>query len=230
MNLLTIIVCAYLALAALNGLRKGVIRSFISILFLVAVVVLTLLLTPLVSKVVGGSTYIREFYTKSAEHFLSAYVTSSGKVDLSSLNAGGGSLSSSPFQAAAAVLSILLSASGAPELTTQKLVGFLIGLTATAITFVIVFVILLIVRIMVGRAFKNSTVSALDHALGFPLGLAKGLVVVWVVLGVINLLAFVPQINPIAMQIPPSPILSWLNQNNLIVKGITMLIRHMLGA
>ena len=228
MNILTVIVCAILTVTVIRGIMKGCIGTLVSMLFLVAVLVLTLALTPFVSKIVGGSTYVREFYTRAADSFLGGYMTSSGNVDLSSL--AGGSLRESPFKAAAAVLGILLSASGAPAPTREKLVGFLIGLTATAITFVLVFVGLLIAKIIIGRSVRsNRVISGVDRVLGLPLGLIQGLIIVWTILAVINLLAFVPQIRPVAMQITESPILSWLNEHNLIVKGLTALIGRMLG-
>ncbi len=227
MNLLTILVCAYLLIMALIGLYRGLIGSLISMFLLVAVVILTLLLTPFVSKVVAGSSYVTTYYHKWAEQFLSAYTTSGGSVDLSSLSLG--SLQSSPFQAAAAVLAILLSASGTPGLTTEKLVGFMIGLTATVITFVLVLVILLIVRFVLGKRVRESHFSGVDRFFGLILGLVKGLIVVWIVLAMLDLLAIFPQIRPVANQIPESPFLSWLNQNNLIRKGVIALISRMLG-
>lgn len=229
MNILTLIVCAYLVFSAIRGLMKGCIGTLMSTLFIAAVIIATMLLTPFVSKVVGGSAYVREFYTRAAEDFLSGYTTSSGSVDLSSLNVGGQSLARSPFRAAAAVLGSLLAASGTPGLTTEKLVGFLIGLTATAVTFVLVFIGFLIIKIIIGRSVRRSVIGGLDRALGLPLGLAKGLIVVWAVLAVINLLAFFPAVRPVALQITESPILSWLNEHNLIVKGMTGIISKMLG-
>ena len=228
MNLLTIIVCVILVISALIGLYRGFVGSLISMFFLVAVVLLTLLLTPFVSRIVAGSSYVTTYYHGMAEKFLSAYTTSGGSVDLSSLS--GGSLQTSPFQAAAAVLSILLSASGAPALTTEKLVGFMIGVTATVITFILVFVILLIVRFVAGRRIRKSdTLNTADRFLGFLFGFVKGLVIVWIILAVIDLLAFVPQLRPVANQIPDSPILTWLNQNNLVRKGVIALISRMLN-
>ena len=137
MNLLTIIVCAYLLLAALRGLKRGVVKTFVSVLMLLLILALTFLLTPLVSKVVAESRNLRTYYTGLAESFLTLFRASDGQISFNSLDLGG-SLNESPFQAAAAVLPVLLKAAGSPELTTEKLVGFLIGVTATAITFVLV--------------------------------------------------------------------------------------------
>ena len=229
LNILTLIVCGYLLIAAIRGCVRGCLRTVLSMVFLLVVIVLTLLLTPFVSKVVAGSHYVQTFFSEKREQFLSVYMNGNGSVDLSTLSIAGQSIRESPFRAAAAILSILLSAAGVESVVAEKLVSFMIGVTATVLTFFLVFFILGILRFVFGRSVrKRRGVSALDHALGLPIGLARGLVVVWIFLGVVNLLAFMPQLSWVARQITASPILSWLNGHNLIVRGLTAVIAGML--
>ena len=58
--------------------------------------------------------------------------------------------------------------------------------------------------------------------------LSLGLIVVWLVLGVINMLAFLPGVSGVAMQIRESPILSFLNRYNLVMKGLSLLVARAL--
>lgn len=228
MNTLTIIVCAYLAVAMLRGALRGFSRTVYSMLFLILVVIATLALTPLVSRVIAGSQYVQTFFTEKSDQFLSTYVNSSGTVDLSSLSIAGQSIRESPFRAAAAILGILLSASGVTSLVSEKLVSFMIGVTATVATFIIVFLVILLLRILFGRRPRRKAVSALDHLFGIPIGLVRGLIVVWGVLGLINLLAFLPAASGAATQVAASPMLSWLNSHNLLVRFMTAVIAGML--
>ena len=151
-----------------------------------------------------------------------------GTVDLSSVQIAGQSLAETPFQAAAIVLNYLLSLSGVRSVVLGKLVAFENGVAATVVTGLLVFVILLIVKFIHGRIGKGGTVSTLDHVMGGPFGLARGLIVVWLVLGVINMLAFLPGVSGVAMQIRESPILSFLNRYNLVMKGLSLLVARAL--
>ena len=228
MNLLTIIVCIYLAIAMARGFYRGFLRTMFSMLFLVIVIVLTMLLTPLMSRLLADSREVTNFYTENSAKFLETYVQSDGSVDLSNISIAGESIAETPFRLAAAVLSSLLSAAGVRSVVLERLVGFEIGMTATLVTFLLVFIGVLILRIILGRTTRNRGVRALDRVLGLPLGLARGLVVVWIILGLINLLAFVPLISGAARQVAESPLLSWLNSHNVIMQGIAILIAGIL--
>ena len=228
MNLLTIIVCVYLGIAMLRGALRGFKRTVLSMLFLVVVIAVTLALTPVVSKVISGSQYVQTFFAEKTDTFLSAYMSSDGTVDLSSLSIAGQSIRESPFRAAAAILGILLSASGVTSVVAEKLISFMIGVMAMIVTFVIVFVVILLFRIIVIRPPRKKSSRTVDHLLGIPVGLVRGLIVVWIILGLINLLAFLPVVSKAAVQVAGSPILSYLNSHNIIVRGVTAVIAGLL--
>ncbi len=227
MNLLTIIVCVYLFIAAARGFFRGFTKTMLSMLFLVIVLVLTLLLTPFMSRLIGGSQHVRGFLTTKSANVLDTYMDASGRIDLTSVSIAGRSLSDTPFEAAAAVLSSLVSAAGDRDTILKKLVGFEIGLLSTAVTFALVFLLLLILRFIHGQRKRSETVEAIDHIFGLPVGAARGLVVVWTGLAIINVLAFIPKLQWLAVQVEESPILTWLNQHNLVMRGTTFLLARL---
>ena len=228
MNILTIIVVVFLVIVTVRGFVRGFSRSILSLLFLILAIVLTMVLTPFMSRLISESRHIQDFFTSKSAQFLDLYMKADGTVDLSSVQIAGQSLAETPFQAAAIVLNYILSLSGVRAVVLGKLVAFENGVAATVVTGLLVFVILLIVKFIHGRIGKGGTVSTLDHVMGGPFGLARGLIVVWLVLGVINMLAFLPGMSGVAMQIRESPILSFLNRYNLVMKGLSLLVARAL--
>ena len=214
MNILTIIVVVFLVIVTVRGFVRGFSRSILSLLFLILAIVLTMVLTPFMSRLISESRHIQDFFTSKSAQFLDLYMKADGTVDLSSVQIAGQSLAETPFQAAAIVLNYLLSLSGVRSVVLGKLVAFENGVAATVVTGLLVFVILLIVKFIHGRVGKGGAVSTLDH--------------VWLVLGVINMLAFLPGMSGVAMQIRESPILSFLNRYNLVMKGLSLLVARAL--
>lgn len=228
MNILTIIVLVFLTITTVRGFVRGFSRTILSMVFLILAIVLTMVLTPFMSRLISESQHIQEFFTTKSAQFLDLYMRADGTVDLSSVKIAGQSLADTPFQAAAVILNYLLSLSGVRSVVLEKLVAFENGVAATVVTGILVFVIILIVKFIHGRVGKKGAISTVDHVLGGPLGLARGLVVVWIVLGIINILAFMPAMSGVAMQIRESPILIFLNKYNLVMKGLSVLIARAL--
>lgn len=219
-NIVAIVVIAILAIAVLRGFLKGFSGTLMSLLFLVIIFFLTLVLTPLTSRVIAGSENVQQLYTEKSAEFLDRYMNG-GQLDPGAVQINGRSLSETPFKIAAGVLGMIFGQSGDRATMLKKMVGFEIGITATVVTFIILFVGISIIRFIRGRSHeKNGVVSAVDHMLGIPIGLAKGLMIVWTILGVINMLAFMPQVSLFAKQIEDSAFLTWLNDKNLVTEGL----------
>ena len=214
MNLLTVVVTAYLAIVILRSFLRGFSKTLFSMLFLVLVIGTTAVLAPQMTKLFQGSENLQEFFqAKSAQ-----FIESGGSASVSvGRDASAGDVAS-------AAVNLALGVAGVGSIEAGGLTDYLMNVSATVTTFVLACIFWLIVEIVLARMRKDKAVRTIDHVLGIPLGAVRGILSVWVVLGLISLLSFTGPGRSLAAQVAESPFLLYLYENNLLAKGIRTLV------
>ena len=215
MNLLTIIVIAYLAIVIIRAFMKGFLGTLFSMMFLVLVILTTSLVTPKMKELFKGSENLQGYFTKKSVEFVENGGARTGFDGVT--NAG---------EAAEAAVGLALSIAGVNAIEADQMTDYLMGLCAAVTTFILSAIAWLIIYIIFTRMKKHKAVKALDHILGIPLGAFRGVIFVWIVLGLISVLSFTRIGVSAAEQVSASPFLTFLYENNLLAMGIRKLLIH----
>ncbi len=217
MNLLTIVVLAYLAGMTAWSARKGLFRSAVSMIFLGVVILVMLVLTPSVTSVFRNSEYVSAYVERqSAAIIASAGYSETALPDLSAVK--------SPGDVARAVIALAMRTTSAGDQGAEVIASVIINTIAAAATFVIALILGLLIQLVIGKAIKRSGGGRFDHLLGAPIGFFKGIVTVWVGLGFIQLLAYTRPFTVLAEQISNSRVLNWITQHNLLAAILVRLV------
>lgn len=212
MNLLTIIILAILAIAAVRGLIRGAIKCILSMAFLVIVIGAGVFVTPHVADYIKGSRNVTSFFNEKCDAVLS------GAVDLTQNPV----VQSNPVLREA--LSSALEGSVGNEAVraevTEKVTDFLISVTAGAVTFLLAMIVWAVIQVVINVTLQAGSRSAANHILGIPFGLAGGLVTVWLILTVLTVLAGTGIASELTEQFRESRILVFLNRYNPIVRVV----------
>ncbi|MDO4620964.1 MAG: CvpA family protein [Lachnospiraceae bacterium] len=223
MNILTVIVAAYLLFTVFRAVRKGFFRSIFSMVFLWVVILAMLVMTPFVKTQFEQSEYVSGYVERQSAAVIAASGMNGGTVP--SLTQA-----SSPDEIAAVILALAVSTDSVKSAAADQISDVIITIFAAVATFVIALILGFVLQFIVGRLIKAGHVSMLDHVLGFPLGLAKALLVVWLWFGVIELLSFTAPFTGLLAQIRQSPFLTLLADHNLLSAALTGLIKGVAGA
>ena len=213
MNLLTIIVAAYLLIVILRAFMKGFLGTLFSMMFLILVILTTSIAAPKMTDLFRGSENLQTYFRAKSIEF-----QENGR------NRQGFEGASSAGQMADAVVGLALSIAGVGEIEADRMTDYLMRLSAIVTTFILSAVVWLIIEIILSRMRKHKVVKALDHILGIPLGALKGILFVWVALGLISIISFTRFGESLAQQVHASPFLTFLYENNLLAMGIKRLI------
>jgi uncharacterized membrane protein required for colicin V production len=77
-------------------------------------------------------------------------------------------------------------------------------------------VILLVCMILINKLIKTPEVKLIDRVMGFVLGILEGLISVWMILALLHLFEFTDAGEFILRHIHASPLLSMLDEYNLV--------------
>ena len=103
------------------------------------------------------------------------------------------------------------------------LVESVMSIIAFLIVIVVTRVGLLVVELVLGIASKLPLIGPLDKLLGLVCGAGKGLIWCWVILAVISVLALTGTSTEWAAYISESELLTWLQENNVLLNYIVSL-------
>ena len=199
MNGTLIITVAILLGCLLNGRRRGLIRTMFSLFSLIVSVLLTTIVTPTISE-----------YLQSNEAVVS-YVED--KV----LEPVGDYLINSDVPLTEGEVDTLLQNLSIPE-------GVI-----NAGTYVIVFLVANLVLIILGRALdlisKLPGLNALNKTGGAIAGLAQGILLIWILCILLAIFSNAEFASKTLEQIQANVFLSYLHDNNLLLKGVIGLVK-----
>lgn len=184
----------------LNGRRKGLIKTVFSLFSVIVSLMLTAAIAPTVSTYLQNNETLMEYVEDKVVMSMEEYLESSG----APLTEGG-------------TLDLLLHNLSLPE-----------GLV-NVVTYVIVFLAIHLALIILVHALdiisKLPVLNSLNKTGGAIIGLIQGFLLVWILCIILTVFAGTEFGAKALAEINASPVLSYLYQNNLLLRGMISLIK-----
>ena len=219
MNILLIVVLAVFAVCVFSGYKKGFLKTAFSLVSWILVLVLCKFATPIVTDLLIQNTDVE----------VVIYETVDGKVkdavEEALQNKGASEIEAAlPAELKNLLLgeneSIADALMGSGALDVTPVVDGIVGILGFVVTVIILRIAMVIVEFLLGVVSKLPLIGPMDKFLGIGCGAVKGLIWCWVILAVVSILALTGANTEFAAYISQSEILTWLQNNNLLLNLI----------
>lgn len=221
MNILTIIILAVFAICVFSGFKKGFLKTAFSLVSWILVLVLCNFATPIITDMLIQNTDIEVVVQKTVEDkMLEAIGQAVENTDLSELEAALPAELKELLLGENESLSDVIYDSSKP-LDVTPVVDGIIGILGFVITVIVLRIAMVVVEFALGVVAKLPLIGPADKLLGIACGGAKGLIWCWVILAVVSVLALTGTNTELAGYIAQSELLTWLQDNNLLLNLIT---------
>lgn len=219
MNILLIVVLAVFAVCVFSGYKKGFLKTAFSLVSWILVLVLCKFATPIVTDLLIQNTDVE----------VVIYETVDGKVkdavEEALQNKGVSEIEAAlPAELKNLLLgeneSIADALMGSGALDVTPVVDGIVGILGFVVTVIILRIAMVIVEFLLGVVSKLPLIGPMDKFLGIGCGAVKGLIWCWVILAVVSILALTGANTEFAAYISQSEILTWLQNNNLLLNLI----------
>lgn len=218
MNILTIIVLAIFAICILGGYKKGFLKTAFSLLSWIIVLVLCNYAAPIVTNVIVESTPIDEVIQTAVDAKIGEIITetleTSGVAELED---------ALPAELKTVLLGENVSLQDAVlngVLDTSALVNGIVNIMGFIVTVVGLRIVMKLVELTLTIIGKLPLIGPLDKLLGAVFGVGNGLILNWLLLAVVSVSALSGANTEFATYISQSELLTWLQENNLLLNLI----------
>jgi uncharacterized membrane protein required for colicin V production len=116
------------------------------------------------------------------------------------------------------ILGELLKSDTVKTYLAEKMTAGILNAAAVIVSILISIIVFAILEFLLNRLANLPVLGAVNKFLGFLLGFAKGLIFIWILFIIIGLIKATPVGQTLTDQISGSPLLSWVNTNNLLYK------------
>ena len=215
MNWLMIVIIACLVLSLFEGYKKGFMRTVFSLVSWILVLVICNIATPMVTDLLIKETNIEESISLSISEKINELIAESEVNELEE---------TTPEELRIALfgengsLEETLASNGESVVQATSMVHTIISAIGLIIVIVVARVLLIVVDGILGIASKLPLIGSVDKLLGIVCGGIKGVLICWVILTVVYVLSFTGANTELAGFIAESQLLSWLQENNYILK------------
>ena len=193
----TVILLAILAIEILVGLKKGFIRSLVSLGMFILVPLLMIPFCALIDSLLSGSHYVSD----AVEGIFKDYIAS-GKKETSSF-------------LLQAVLSLFRTA-GIEKLAIDAATAAAIRIISIIVSFILARVVIFVIEFLLRHQFAKDD-GGRDRILGALFGLLKGSIAVMMILAVVTVFKYTSLCEPLMKEVYANPVLSFLEENNLFL-------------
>ena len=219
MNILTIIILAIFAICVFSGYKKGFLKTAFSLVSWILVLVLCNFVTPIVTDFLIQNTDIEIVVQTTVEtKVMEAVEQAVQNASISELEA------TLPAELKVLILGEYESVSDAlmnvVALDLTPLVNGIIGILGFVVTIIVLRIAMVVVEFALGIVSKLPLIGPMDKMLGVACGAGKGFIWCWVILAVVSVLAFTGTNTELATYISQSSLLTWLQDNNLLLNLI----------
>ena len=216
MNILTIIILAVFALCVFSGFKKGFLKTAFSLVSWILVLLLCNFATPIVTDLLIQNTDIEVVVHKTVEGKVMEAVEQALKNEgVSELEATlPGELKNLLLGENESIADALM---GSGTLDVTPVVDGIVGILGFVVTVIVLRIAMVVVEFLLGIVSKLPLIGPMDKLLGIGCGAAKGLIWCWVILAVVSVLALTGTNTELAGYISQSEILTWLQNNNLLL-------------
>jgi uncharacterized membrane protein required for colicin V production len=222
MNILTIIILAVFALCVFSGYKKGFLKTAFSLVSWIVVLVLCDFATPIVTDLLVENTDVEVVVEQTVDaKMLEAIEQAVQNSDVSELEAA----------LPAGIKDLLLgehesiseALANTDALDLSPVVDGIVGIIGFVVTLIILRITMVVVEFVLGVVSKLPLIGPMDKLLGIGCGAGKGLIWCWVILAVVSVLALTGTNTEFAAYISQSELLTWLQDNNLLLNLIVNL-------
>ncbi len=219
MNILTIIILAVFALCVFSGFKKGFLKTAFSLVSWILVLVLCNFVTPIVTDMLVQNTDIEVVVHETVETKVKDAIEEAAQ------NQGISELEAAlPAELKDLLLgeneSIMDALMDATTLDVAPVVDGIVGILGFVVTLIVLRIAMVIVEFALGVVAKLPLIGPADKLLGLACGAGKGLIWCWVILAIVSVLALTGVNTEFAGYISQSEILTWLQDNNLLLNLI----------
>ena len=214
-DFLTVIVFFYIFAIAIKGAVRGFYGTVIATFLLIALFILTIVLSPKTYNLIKDSQNVNAYMEERAwdivgaetekiaagtDYSLLQYIPVSDELGAALMNGDADAIRQ-----------------GAVQIYLKNAVKELL-IYAAAVIFTVIFcvVILVIAAIVVHGLVETPGIRAIDRMMGFVLGLLEGLIGIWVLLAILHLFEFSEAGGAVLAHVQASPVLSMLDDYNLV--------------
>lgn len=219
MNILLIVILAVFAVCVFSGYKKGFLKTAFSLVSWILVLVLCKFATPIVTDLLIEYTDVE----------VVVYGTVDGKVteavEQALQNNGVSELEAAlPAELKNMLLgeneSIADALLNSGSLDVTPVVNGIVGILGFVVTVIVLRIAMVVVEILLNVVSKLPLIGPMDKFLGIGCGAVKGIIWCWVILAVVSILALTGANTEFAAYISESEILTWLQNNNLLLNLI----------
>ena len=219
MNILTIIILAVFALCVFSGFKKGFLKTAFSLVSWILVLVLCNFATPIVTDLLIQHTDIEVIVEQTVENkVMDAVEQAVQNSDVSELEAA------LPAELKNLLLgeheTIAEALKDVAALDLSPVVDGIVGILGFVVTVIVLRIAMVVVEFLLDVVSKLPLIGPMDKLLGIACGAGKGLIWCWVILAVVSVLALTGVNTEFAAYISQSEILTWLQDNNLLLNLI----------
>lgn len=216
MNILTIIILAVFAVCVFSGFKKGFLKTAFSLVSWIVVLVLCNFATPMVTDLLIQNTDIEVVVEQTVNEKVMAMIEQAVQnSNVSELEATLPAELKDMLLGEYESISDLLS--NTTELNLTPLVDGIIGILGFVITVIILRIAMVVVEFLLGVVAKLPLIGPMDKLLGIACGAGKGFIWCWVILAIVAALALTGVNTEFAAYIAESELLTWLQDNNLLL-------------
>lgn len=232
MNILVVVIVAVLLLSVLSGYKNGFLKTAFSLVAWVVVLVICNVATPMVTEMLIEKTDIDTMIQSVLDAKIDEMITNTmAEAGISELPED--VTFEIPEELMAALpeelreglmiedLTFLGGGADGTEVSFVDTAGIaerVVGIISLLTVLVFSRVAIMVVNVVLGIASKLPLIGPLDKVLGLACGAGKGLIWSWLVLAIVSLLALTGVNTEWVAYISQSELLTWLQNNNLIVK------------
>lgn len=229
MNGLLIVILLLFVGNIIWGYKKGFMRVALSLVSWVIVLIACNVLTPVIADVIIDKTPLAEVVQGAVNEKLNEVIdeVTSGAANVMDNEIIAQIEEKLPVQMREAILgehesiADLITSTGDVDVDTTDLAHNAAYLIALVIVLIISRIALIVVEKVLGLVSMLPLIGQADTLLGIAAGAVKGLVWCWVVLTVIAMLAYTGANTELLALVNESKILTWLYENNLIMKALS---------
>lgn len=219
MNILLIILLAVFAVCVVSGYKKGFLKTAFSLVSWILVLVLCKFATPIVTDLLIQHTDVEVVVYETVDDKVSEAVEqalqNNGVSEIEAALPAG--LKNMLLGENESIADALLN-SGTLDVT--PVVNGIVGILGFVVTVIILRIAMVVVEFLLGVVSKLPLIGPMDKFLGIGCGAVKGIIWCWVILAVVSILALTGANTEFAAYILESEILTWLQNNNLLLNLI----------
>lgn len=218
MNYLVIVILLILAWSLFDGYKKGFMRGVFALVSWIIILVLCNVATPMVADFLIEETSIEESISETITVKLNEMIAESGVAEVEQ---------NIPEELRTALLGEegnfeeILAAEGQMIINSSSIVYTVISVVALVIVVIVTRILMIVIDMVLGIASKLPIIGSADKLLGVVCGGAKGMLICWIVLAVISVMALSSANTELASCITESQLLTWMQDNNFILKMFT---------